>query len=372
MGVLSAGGRAHGRGSRPPAVTEPESFAERRSGGAPGFPFGEPAPWRGRAALQRCLRLRFVGLRDSGGGCSFGAPDPRAGEALPHVMIGLSCGQSLSEGPRSLRVRRRRQLGLELGFDGACPWRPAPRRASAMAVMMAWPAAPMNVGRFSPPTPSTRRARCASPGSGGSRAGRAARRSAGWPSGSAHSWAWTRKVPKPPLLCSMSRSMSSMQVVGRADDAGPDAVRSGRPGRSGRALGHDRQRGHLAEVVEAVVEAVLDVRVRLLLGLGDVDLDRPGASRGGRRRCRTPPSAPPCTSQWWPSRSKPAVWVAPIDSSEQPNLPAARGPDGEIMRRDRDLGVRVGVRPEVQAGVAQREPVGLVGHRLVAAEQRAG
>ena len=29
--------------------------------------------------------------------------------------------------------------------------------------------------------------------------------------------------------------------------------------------------------------------------------------------------------------SKPALWVAPIDSSEQPNLPAARGPDGEIM-----------------------------------------
>ena len=37
------------------------------------------------------------------------------------------------------------------------------------------------------------------------------------------------------------------------------------------------------------------------------------------------------TSQWWASMSNPAAWVAPMDSSEQPNRPAARGPDGEIM-----------------------------------------
>ena len=37
------------------------------------------------------------------------------------------------------------------------------------------------------------------------------------------------------------------------------------------------------------------------------------------------------TSQWWASMSNPAAWVAPMDSSEQPKRPAARGPDGEIM-----------------------------------------
>ena len=108
----------------PPAVTEPESFTGAPPGGDGRLsPSVSPASRQGagRAAFQRCLRLRFVGLRDSGGGCSFGAPRlGRIGGTLPQAMIGLSCGRQPSRGPGFRRPqsgsvgRRCSSVGLDL------------------------------------------------------------------------------------------------------------------------------------------------------------------------------------------------------------------------------------------------------------------
>ena len=61
--------------------------------------------------------------------------------------------------------------------------------------------------------------------------------------------------------------------------------------------------------------------------------------------------------------------MAPIDSRPHAEPAGGPGPGGRHLGGDGDLEVRPLVGPELEPGVAQREPVGLVGDRLLRAEQ---
>ena len=146
---------------------------------------------------------------------------------------------------------------------------------------------------------------------------------------SAHSWAMSKKVPNPPD-CSTSRAICAAGHLRRPHHGeargheGVDQLVGIERGRS------ERQGGDTLEVVDPLRQAEGHVPTSLLLGLGDVHGARPGASCDDRRWSRTPRRALPSPASAQPSTSNPPADVAPIDSSESPKRPAARGPAGEI------------------------------------------
>ena len=76
------------------------------------------------------------------------------------------------------------------------------------------------------------------------------------------------------------------------------------------------------------------------------------------------------TPHAWPMAAKPSASDIDSDSSDDVVLPGEARPRRRDHGGHRHLGVRVGVRAHLQAAVADREPVGLAGDRLLGREQR--
>ena len=219
------------------------------------------------------------------------------------------------------------------------------------------------------PVPRARRATAASPGSGASRSGRTARRSAASPRGRPTRGPCTGRCRSRPTA-STSRSIWATASSGVPMTAKPDAFMASASSSASSVVGRQRQGGHPPEVVDPVGSRPNSTSLRRPAPRSRrCASGRPAASR--RRSTVVPNSAArsSMTSQWSPSTSKPPSLVAPIDSSEQPNRPAARGPAGETWAATATSKCGSVYGPQLEPGVAQREPVGLAGDRLVAASR---
>ena len=127
---------------------------------------------------------------------------------------------------------------------------------------------------------------------------------------------------------------------------------------------------HVREVLRELGDAVLDVALGLLAGLGEVHRADEAPLRAVGDVTVLAARSPPTSSQWWPSRSMPCFAVARDRQHPDAVLArAARAGRGE-RRRDRDVEARVAVRRELEARVVQREPVGLPSVTVSPREQR--
>ena len=209
------------------------------------------------------------------------------------------------------------------------------------------------------------------PGTRARRAGRSARSCAWWRPG------WPTRGP---ATCS-SRSRRTASAAARSARTAMSAVPIeprplsltksiiSAPPSSRRRPSAGRRR--CAGSSRTTADAELDVLVGLLPGLGDVHQPDEAPLARGRRRCRTSPPAPPSRPSAGRAASKPAAWVAPIDSRPMPYRPARRGPDGRGDGGHGDVEQRVRVRAQVQAGVDEVPHLGLAAHRLLGASAAA-
>ena len=119
-----------------------------------------------------------------------------------------------------------------------------------------------------------------------------------------------------------------------------------------------RRRHDVAEVVDHPLQPVAAVVERLLLGLGDVHRAHHPPVASGRPSCRArrpaPPSPPSARRAW---RSPPGSWRRSTAGRRR----GGRRPSGPTARSTppRRCRTRVRVRPQLQAALVDREPVGL-------------